>query len=322
MLLALGVGSFVADMAIPFVWFIPGTVDPDSPSIIEINKAMQRGLSSLGYKRIVVNGVLDRETAAALDQVSGPRGAWMQKPFFQILGDILSAMRDPDYAAHKIRASSMGGYFEYEGAPPGPLPGPMVGLPPGPMGMDGIFDFFSSSPVISSTLTFGQGVKDKSIIVPIPKKSGATFQAFKNLQRQINRVLSVTPRGGKIAEDGIIGDEVLRGLRSIKNAMGVFGIPLKFETTLDIANRSISLANALKAFADSKQASQTANTGVASTPASASEPTPAPMTQAQAATFSVGPAATMKKYLPFVLVAGGIAYFAATTKKKKGKRKS
>jgi hypothetical protein len=314
MLLDLGVGSFVADMSIPYLWFVPGAADPDSPAVIEIIKAMQRGLRSIGYGNIKVNGVLDRETAAALDQVSPPRGSWMEKSFIQLLGDIISATKNPDRVAHKASfGGGLGGYFNYQGKPPGPLPGYMVGLPPGPLGMDGLLD---------TPLTFGQGTKNKTNIIPIPKKSGPTYAAFKNLQRQLNRVLSLIPGGGRIAEDGIIGQETLDGLRRVKSAMGIFGIPLKFENTLDVANRAVSLADALKTYADERGASTRANVGAATTAASISEPTPArPIISAH--TEMVQSTSAIKKYAPFLLGAAVIAWFAATQKKtKKKKRKS
>lgn len=311
MLLTLGVDSFLADMAIPFVWFAPGTVDPDSASIIEINKAMQRGLRRLGYKQVKVNGILDPQTAAALDQVSGPPGLWMQKSFVQILGDIINGMRNPDRTAHKIDA--LGGYFDYQGVPPGPLPGYLVGLPPGPMGMDGVLD---------SELTFGQGVKNKSIIVPIPKKSGPTFSAFKDVQRQINRLLSRHPKKGRISEDGIIGNDTFSGL---KKAQDVFGQSIAHdESTLEMAKNARSVAAKLRSEADAMGIGANANkSGI--TPSvskrAASEPTPAPMTEKQASAFTSGSMGAIKKYVPFLLLAGGIAYFA-TKKKGKTKRKT
>lgn len=311
MLLTLGVGSFVADLAIPFVWFIPGSVDPDSASIIEINKAMQRGLRKIGYGRVQVNGILDRETATALDQVSGPRGAWMQKPFVVILRDILKAMRDPDRKAQEI-VSDLSGYFNYQGIAPGPLPGFMVGLPPGPLGMG------ATSVDAGVSLDFGQGVKSKTNIIPIPKKSGATFSAFKNLQRQINRLLSRHPKKGRIAEDGIIGKGTFDAFQKAQDVIGM-SVPGD-ENTLEMAKHAVSIASILNAEATAMGIASTANKGVTATPASASEPTPAPMTETQAASFTVGPMAAMKKYLPFLALAGGIAWFASTKTKKKSKK--
>lgn len=324
MLLALGVDSFLADIAIPFVWFAPGTVDPDSPSIIEINKAMQRGLHKLGYRQVTVNGILDRQTAAALDQVSGPRGAWMQKSLVQILGDILSASRNPDRSAHKINA--LGGYFDYQGIAPGPLPGYKVGLPPGPLGMDGVLDFFSDAAGLlgkDPALTFGQGIKNKNIIVPIPKSSGTTFSAFKDLQRQINRLLSRHPKKGRVDEDGVIGNDTFNGLQK---AQEVFGQSIAHdESTLEMAKNARSVAAKLRSEANALGIDTNANRSGATplvSKRSISEPTPAPMTEQQASAFASGSMGAIKKYVPFLLLAGGIAYFATQKKGKKRKSKN
>jgi hypothetical protein len=322
MLLLLGVDSFLVEMSIPFVWFTPGTVDPDSQSVIEIIKAMQRGFQKLGYKQVKVNGILDRQTAAALDQVSGPPGMWMEKSLVQILGDIVNAMRNPDRTAHKMNA--LGGYFDYQGVPPGPLPGPMVGLPPGPMGMDGVLDFFSQSSGLAGkdpVLTFGQGIKNKNIIVPIPKKSGPTFGAFKDLQRQINRLLSRHPRKGRIDEDGVIGNDTFSGLQK---AQEVFGQNIAHdESTLEMAKNARSVAAKLRSEADAMGIAANANLSSVTQSVSrraVSEPTPPPMTERQAAAFTSGAMGAVKKYVPFLLLAGGIAYFA--TKKKGTKRRA
>ncbi len=312
MLLNLGVGSFVADIAIPFVWFTPGTIDPDSASVIEIIRALQRGLRKLGYRQVRVSGGLDRATARALDQVSGPPGAWMQKALIQILGDVSSALKDPDRAMHKIefRGGGLGGYFTFQGTPPGPLPG----LPPGPLGMG------ATAEDAGIALEFGLGVRDKTNIVPIPKSSGGTFAAFKNLQRQINRALSTIPNGGRISEDGIIGGGTLVGLRKIKSAMGFLGGLITVGSTLSVAERSVTIANALDTFADQRGAPPKVNIGSSVTNASISEPTPPPVTSQQVA--SIQRSASIKKFAPLLLIAGvgGVAWFATQKKRKKGKR--
>lgn len=313
MMLALDTPSFLVDISIPFVWFMPGTVDPDAASVVEINRAMQRGLRKLGYRRVKVNGVLDRETAMALDQISGHRRSWMQKTFVQILGDIISAMRDPDRTAHKMMYTpeSLDGYFEYEGYPPGPLPGIMVGLPPGPLGMG------ATAVDAGVSLEFGQGIRNKSNIVPIPKNSGPTVAAFKNLQRQINRLLSQKPGSGRIAEDGIIGSGTFAAFKKAKDISGRF---LPFTSSLEIAKNAVSLASILGSKAQSMGIPVAANKGASSSPTSRSEPTPQPMTSSQAAEFrSAGISSAAKKYIPFLLLAGGVAYYATTKKKGKGK---
>ena len=238
----------------------------------------------------------------------------MQKTFVQILGDILSALRNPDRVAHKIdfAPASLGGYFDYQGAPPGPLPGPMVGLPPGPLGMGAI------AVDAGVSLEFGQGIRDKSNIVPIPKKSGATYSAFEDLQRQINRLLSRHPKGGRIGEDGIIGSGTFAALKKAQDVIGM-SIPGD-ENTLEMAKNAVTIAGILESEATAMGIPGGANKGVKSTPASMTEPTPQPMTPEQAKSYG-GAMAAIKKYVPFLLVAGGIAFYASKGKKKSKSKK-
>lgn len=319
MLLDLGVPSITADVAIPFVWFIPGSVDPDSAAIIELNRAMQRGLRRLGYKRVQVTGVLDRETAMALDQVSPPRGSWMRKTFVQILGDILNAS-----PADTGPAYGLAGYFEYAGEAPGPLPSWRAGTPPGPLGstwtdlMTGISSSSSSAPAPRpSGLSFGRGVRNKDSIIPIPKSSGKTYNAFTNLQRQINRLLSKV--GGRISEDGIIGKrETYPGLQKAQRVIGI-SVPGD-EDTLSMAENAVQIASILKSEADAMGIPANANRGTSVSRASASEPTPPPMTRDQEKQLRGGGiGGAIKTYLPFLAIAGGVAWYAASKRKRKRK---
>lgn len=310
MLLQLGTPPFTATMVIPSVWMTPGTTDPDSPSVIEIIRAIQRGLRKLGYTNVEVLGVLDSFTGAALNQVASPR--WMEKAWVQIMDDVLSSMKNPERKAHHIAASmsGMGSYFEYEGFPPGPLPGIVVGTPPGPLGL-GITIIDSGV-----ELEWGMGIHDKSNMVPIPKTSGVTYTVFKGLQRQINRL------GGRVGEDGILGKGTLAGLRRVANALPA-NSPARARTagigdTMGLAANAATLVTLLTQEANNRGIATTANQGPTRTTAS-SETTSGPVTHAQA-TASMGAGGALKKYLPYLLLAGGVAWFAS--KKNKRKKKS
>jgi len=312
MLLELGVSQWLADMAIPFMMYMPGTIDPDSPSIIEIIKALQRGYRRLGYKLVKVNGILDRPTAQAMEQISGR--AWIEKTWVQLAGDVIEAVANPDRAVHRMNyntPASLNGYFEYDGPPVGPLPGIMVGTPPGPLGAT----WWSDDEVSDSgvKLTFGAGIKNSSVLVPIPKNSGPTYEAFKNLQRQINRLLSKVE--GRISEDGLIGPGTLKGLKTVQEKLLFVNLPGDANTG-SMASNAISLGAILKGEADSRGISPNANKGVTSTPASVAEAPGPALTAGQAAKFATGQITdTIKTYLPFLLLAGGVAVFAAMKKK-------
>lgn len=324
MLMDAGVPSFLTTIAIPFMWFIPGAVDPDSPSIIEINKGIQRILRKLGYRGIQVNGILDRETVLALDQISPPRGSWMQKTFVQIYGDLERAKKNPEAAANRVLAlSGFGGYFEYQGAPPGPLPGFRAGTPPGPLGLGGVMD-------AGVELNFGPGKTQKSVMVAVPWKSGTTYNAFRRLQRNINRLLYAKSEftkkspGGRIGEDGSIGKETFKAFKRVQDAHFRQSFPGDMNT-IGLASHAVTLANILEGKADSLGVSKNVNKGSTSTSTSL-EQASAPLTQQQAAILAAQPPPSeigeaLMKYLPLLAIAGGVAWYAASQKKKGRKTK-
>jgi hypothetical protein len=309
MLVELGVPSFNATMAIPFMFLLPGTTDPDSPSVIEIIKGLQRGLKRLGYRKLAISGLLDQQTARVLDQISPPAGSWLQKTWVQLYGDVLATKKQPVRKVHEMRMESLGSYFEYDGPPVGPLPGILVGTPPGPLGMG------ATTVDAGVALDFGTGTKSATTMVPT---NSTTDAAFRNVQRQINRLLSAI-RGGTIGEDGLIGkgtwtayskvvDQILRA-----SFEGV-------ENTAGLAANAVTMANIMSAKADEMGISKTANRGAAQTVAKVVEKTLAPMDSTQlSAVRTAGIGGLLGKYAPYLLLAGGVAWFAAS--QRKGKRK-
>jgi len=288
MLLSLGVQPFLAEMAIPFVWFLPSTTDPDSASVIEIIKALQRGLNRAGYS-LPVNGILNTKTAHALDKVSP---GWHEKSFIQIIGDVITAYQNPDSVLGPESPSvALDGYFMYEGAAPGPLPGWMVGTPPGPLG-----DTFNDGGVM---LEFGTGTRNMSNIVPIPKTSGATYVVFKDLQRVINRLLYKMKPGANIAEDAIIGNGTLKAYNQVADQ--------SIGSSFELAAQASSLWAALVEKADRMGIPYGANKGSAISAASIAE-------------MTTGKAFRPKTGIGFFwLLAGaaGLAWFASNKKKKR-----
>ncbi len=316
MLLALGVQPFVATMMIPSMWMTPGTTDPDSPSVIEIIRGIQRGIRKLGYKKVWVSGVVDAQTAAALDELS-PN--WMEKTWVQIAGDVLGGMRNPERKAHQMAyRQGTGSYFQYEGFPPGPLPGIVVGTPPGPLGLgEGPSGLGITLTNAGVELEWGMGTRDKTNMVPIPKTSGRTYIVFKAVQRQINRL------GGRVGEDGIIGRGTAAGLKRVVDPLPLTSL-LKAAalgttfTSMGVAANAPTLYILLKKEADKRGIASGANKGPTTTAASA-ETTAGPVTEQQVASApanaDVGRA--LKKYFPFLLIAGGVAWWASKKKKRK-----
>lgn len=323
MLLELGVPPYIATASIPFMFFLPGSIDPDSSSVIEIIRGLQRGLRKLGYKRVIESGVMDKETAAALDHLMPqPRGTWKQTTWAQLYGEVISALKNPD---RRIASGTMmhwgqtglHGFFTIDDAQYGygPIPGKMVGLPPGPLGLG---DTAYSGGV---TLNFGFGVRNKSNIVPIPKKSGATFNAFRNLQRQINRVLH-SQGAGRISEDGIIGEGTKQGLVKAQKIIGV-SPAAEWMSTFLIARNAVVIANVLADKANAMVVPANANRGASSTVASESESASKALTMAEADRKATRDKifGQAMKVAPFLALGGVAAYFVAKKRpKRKGKR--
>src|SRR4051812_47823828 len=71
MLLAAGVGSFVALNAIQFMNFLPGTCEPYAQGVQEIVRGLQRMLNAAGAK-LEVDGGLGKDTVTALKVFAGP----------------------------------------------------------------------------------------------------------------------------------------------------------------------------------------------------------------------------------------------------------
>lgn len=322
MLIDFGVTELLAETAIPAMWFTPAGADPDSPSVIEVVKGLQRGLQDVGYMAVEVTGVLDEDTARALDAVSGPRGSWMQRPFFVVYADLARARRDPDRAARYADAmrAGVGSYFVYEGPPPGPLPGYKVGLPPGPMGLG---DTATDQGV---SLTFGRGIKDPEVMVPVPQKSGPTYQAFTDLQRAVNRVLTEVPGSRALSVDGLLGTGTYDALKKVyprASLQWVGPAPIQLPTpknTAAMAANAVSIAALLNAYADQRGIARGAKPGGTPRPAQTAETTGA-LTAEQVAALS-RPPSTVGRYLPWLALAGGVAWLAAAQKKsaKKGRR--
>jgi hypothetical protein len=192
-------------MSIPFMFQIPGTSDPDAPSVIEIIKAIQNGLKKLGYKRVQASGVFDRETAAAVSQISGP---WRQQTWLEISGNVLAAMRDPDRKARQMAMAGLGDFEElaaFRGY--GPIPGSMVGLPAGPMGQRFTGELLQS---------LGDFTMISSSKGPIARPTDLkTLGEFQGVQRAIN--LGRAKKGlSLISVDGDIGPGTVSAAASVQ----------------------------------------------------------------------------------------------------------
>jgi lysozyme family protein len=153
-------------------------------------------------------------------------------------------------------------------------------------------------------LEFGEGVNTKTNMVPMPKLSGLTYQTFKDLQRQINRLLTKVPGGGRVAEDGILGTQTLAALKSIEKSRGrIWGVDAS--DTFRMAKYAATIATTLKDDANSLAISPSANMGRTTTTTSQNEKTK-------------GKTPSGDSTWIYLLLAGGVAWYAA---QKKGKKK-
>ena len=303
MLSTLGVPDALISLPLPYLWMLPGTTDPDTAGVVEIVRALQRGLFRLGFGNVVQTGTFDKATRDALAKVS-PN--WANKAWIQIVGDVVGKLRHPDLKARMAVGvmRGVGDYIEYEpgvtGPPLGPLPSVMVGTPPGPMGMG------DTATDAGGTLTWSaSGTACK----PVPSGSGTTYNAFKDLQRQVNRRLSKVTGGGRITEDGIIGSGTLAAIQRL----GFY-----YSSCGQVAAIANTLRAKFKAEADALGIPANANKSGSGSSSSSVATTAVPGAPVAAAVPTIGGMETLKKYAPFFLVAAGAAFFFA--QKKKGRK--
>lgn len=307
MLMDLGSAPSLATIALPYVWMLPGTTDPDAQGVIEIVRCIQRGLRGLGHK-VMVSGVLDRTTAETLDLLVPPKGSWPSTTWIVIMQRLQHAIRNPRRVMTEIEVPmGLGGYYGY-----GPLPGRMVGLPAGPLGLG------ATVQDAGADLEFGRGIKIPTNIVPVPKDSGRTFEAFRNLQRQVNRLLTRIPNGGRVDEDGIIGESTRKSMEKL-----AAGLPIPIGNTVSIAQKAVTWGSILKSLADKAAISATANKASTVSVARATEPPVPPMSQtdankfSQAGFFSFLDAVPGGKFIPFIALGVGAAWIAVRSRKKR-----
>lgn len=94
MLLKAGIGQYNAQLAIPYMWFLPRTSDPYAQGIMMIVEGLQRLLNQRGA-RLAVDGGLGVKTVAALVKYSG--ASWYDKNWVQLYGDVLQGDRWAGY---------------------------------------------------------------------------------------------------------------------------------------------------------------------------------------------------------------------------------
>jgi len=85
MLMSFGIGSYVAEMAIPQMFLLPQTTDPDAQATLTIIEGLQNGLNKVGAN-LEVNGLLTPATVQVLRHVAGR--SWTGKTWLQIYGDV------------------------------------------------------------------------------------------------------------------------------------------------------------------------------------------------------------------------------------------
>jgi hypothetical protein len=90
MLLKGGVGQYNAQLAIPYMFFLPRTADPYAQGVMLIVEGLQRLLNKRGA-RLKVDGGMGQATVAELVKYSGSR--WHDKNFIQLYGDVMQGDR-------------------------------------------------------------------------------------------------------------------------------------------------------------------------------------------------------------------------------------
>ena len=86
LLLAAGIGQYLATMSLPYMFFLPRTSDPYAQGVMQIVTGLQRLLNKKGA-HLDLDGGLGEETIAGIMKYSGPN--WYDKSWAQIYGDVL-----------------------------------------------------------------------------------------------------------------------------------------------------------------------------------------------------------------------------------------
>ena len=86
-----GLNPVETTLGLPYMFLAPAGSDPDMQGVQVLIKGLQNTLNRAGY-RLVPDGRLGPDTAAALNRLSPPRGSYAAKPWFQIYGDVLSQL--------------------------------------------------------------------------------------------------------------------------------------------------------------------------------------------------------------------------------------
>lgn len=249
-LLALGVPTRRVSHAIPYMFFAPGTVDPNAPGVIEIVRAIQRRLRS-GGSPLGLTGRIDVATTRALDAAVPPAGTFSARSFSEIASVLLT----------RPQRSAMGAW--------------------------------------------GRGIDDPRNCVGI----GATKKTFIRLQQGINRLAAKlgTPRVGV---DGVLGPTSVVAAKAAANKIYSPPSAVWASATCDtLANNAPAIANSFHEKADGLGAPKSAPGKW-----SPSRPgTPGPLAPASIASASLLPPSSVK-VLPFVLIAGGVAFIAVKTR--------
>jgi len=181
-LLKLGMNSETATMAIPYVWFLPGTTDPFSPVTIMLVEGIQHRLRTLGVTTRG-DGFLDPATEAAIRRISGP--GWKSKPWITIVGDVLRTTR-MTFGKEPIAMGHYGSLGDYPGHP--------HSYPP-------LRETLGQVSITTPTGPWGHTKRGSCE----PKKP-ETLASFRALQHAMNRVAQ--HKGySRIAEDGILGNK-------------------------------------------------------------------------------------------------------------------
>ncbi len=289
----LGLSEVTAGMAIPYMWFSPGSSEPYSPVVIMIVRGVQNGLRTLGVQTRG-DGFIDSATSRALTRISGAH--WKAKAWVQIYGDIIDTIagRAPlGPEEQDMTYSTSLQNYDYYGA--------------------GHYEGQYGS--LGATFSPGEGssfVTRKGICVPLkgpPDDVTINLRAHKALQRQTNRVLSKVG-GALIAEDGDIGPLTVAAVQAAFIASGKSAPPASCQ---QIATLIAGITPDLQSIADSAGAVAKPS-GI---PRGGRERMIDPVTGEETHVSAFGPAGAPPMWLLAIMGIGAAIFWKKTQKKKR-----
>lgn len=125
LLTTLGIDEYNTTSMISTMMIAPATTDMQMAAVIMVVKALQRALRSMGATDVADTGLLDLQTASAIEQVTGP--GWQSVPWYQTIQAVVWAAEHGVTVSPMRSAAPAMGYVPMAGITLPDMPGGLLG---------------------------------------------------------------------------------------------------------------------------------------------------------------------------------------------------